>query len=134
MTPPNPLTELAERVSRLTVSRRETDCLIFETRHRLLTPERRGTIDGEPTGEYFDLDGNVLPERAPFYTSSLDAAMTLVPEGWDYCLSVGAGEPACAAMSPAGQVSDVSVTAATPALALTAASLRARAASENSHG
>lgn len=74
------LLSLAARVEQLTGPCRETDCLIFEMGHRLLTPERRGTIDGEATGEYFDLNGDVLPERAPRYTESLDAAMTLCPE------------------------------------------------------
>jgi hypothetical protein len=81
------LTELAERVERLTGPCRETDCLIFEAGHRLLTPERRGTIDGEPTGEYFGINGDQLPERAPFYTASLDAAMTLTEPGAEIIIS-----------------------------------------------
>lgn len=57
---------------------RELDCLIFEAQHLLLMPAHRGTIDGEPTGQYFDQDGNELPERAPFYTASVDDAMKLL--------------------------------------------------------
>ena len=80
------LGDLIARLEKATGPDRELDCLIFELHHKLLTPERRGTYYGEPTGQYFDLDGNPLPERAPFFTSSIDAAMTLVPDGWDFCL------------------------------------------------
>lgn len=67
----------------------------------------------------------------PRFTASLDAAMTLVPEGWSVLMAFG----------PKGAVCDVSpeglggngtwpahARAATPALALTAAALLARAA------
>lgn len=71
------LLELADQVEKLTGPDRELDCLIFEAQHLLLMPNHRGTIDGEPTGEYFDQSGNQLPERAPFYTRSLDAIRSL---------------------------------------------------------
>jgi hypothetical protein len=70
----------------------------------------------------------------PRYTASLDAAMTLVPEGWDWALYTGADGRCEAGCAPADTDpegcrtadSDQSL-AATPALALTAAALRARA-------
>lgn len=63
------------------------------------------------------------------YTSSLDAAMTLVPEGWVWSINTFAGGKASACLMnerdeivrPAEQY------IASPALALTAACLRARA-------
>ena len=60
------------------------------------------------------------------FTASIDAAMSLVPEG-DWALSVAATD--CLATIPAGASLGDAVHgyAATPALALTAASLRARA-------
>ena len=64
----------------------------------------------------------------PSFTASLDAALTLVPAGWDWCLSRGSGEPAIASMAPAMGVDGPMSTAATPALALCAAALRALAA------
>ena len=72
----------------------------------------------------------VLPPR---YTASLDAALSLVPDGWKWTLhSADTAGPPCAYCVPnMGRlpwpmwVNDVS--AATPALALCAATLRARA-------
>ncbi len=62
----------------------------------------------------------------PAYTASLDAAMTLVPEGYLY----GIGNPEGAAHAVVSESPDAlidPVKAATPALALCAASLRALA-------
>jgi hypothetical protein len=74
----------------------------------------------------------------PSYTSSLDAAMTLVPEGLDWrvelCADIRCGLGA-AVYKPGAAKSFPGVTlysAATPALALTAAALRARAQQESS--
>ena len=64
----------------------------------------------------------------PAYTTSLDAALTLVPEGWDYCLSMGSGEPANVAMSPANSIAEVHGSAPSAALALCIAALKARSA------
>lgn len=128
MTPPTPLTEIAERVERLTEPCRETDCLIFELGHRLLTPARRGTIDGEPTGEYFDLNGDVLPERAPRYTESLDAAMTLARNNREAMLMIHA---AFGSFESDEMDAVPNIFPRIKAMLLTI--LRARAASENSH-
>jgi hypothetical protein len=64
----------------------------------------------------------------PDFTASLDAAMTLVPEGWYW--QVGQGNHAWAAVyeNPIPPAMRVDPIAATPALALCAAALRARAA------
>lgn len=57
-------------------------------------------------------------------TASLDAAITLVPEGFRYVIT-----PGKVALLPDGQGPDFRSDAATDALALSAAALRARAAS-----
>lgn len=124
---------LAERVERLTGPCRETDCLIFESGHRLLTPERRGTIDGEPTGEYFDLDGNALPERAPRYTASLDAAMSLVV-GDPYWAIDQRLDHWIAAINYPGMLKTFRGKAKTEVQSRLAAILRARASMEADHG
>ena len=69
-------------------------------------------------------------ERLHLYTASLDAAMSLVPEGWVWTInqfpdkaSAYLVNSACQMARPHEQYQ------ATPALALTAAALRARAAS-----
>lgn len=72
---------------------------------------------------------------AAMYTGSLDSAMTLVPEGWQYwevrMKRIGTDDPAAAAEISRMIGDDVEFEngyAATPSLALTAACLRARAA------
>jgi hypothetical protein len=61
-------------------------------------------------------------------TGSLDAAVTLVPEGWDFCISKGWDEECAVSLAPANKVTEVISTSTTPALALCAAALQARAA------
>lgn len=72
----------------------------------------------------------------PHYTSSLDAAMQLVPEGASWNLvSVGRSEPPVASVYlPDDTFHVFRGNAATPALALTAAALRALAASQQERG
>jgi hypothetical protein len=56
----------------------------------------------------------------------LDAAMMLVPEGCEWTMGAGGKSPAIVTISAGGEIKDaVHGFAATPALALTAASLRA---------
>lgn len=69
--------------------------------------------------------GNPSVDDGLRYTSSIDAAMGLVPEGWDWCLSMGVGEYAEASLAPAMKVTEHHGTGISPALALTAAALRA---------
>jgi hypothetical protein len=125
--------DLAARVEGLTGPCRETDCLIFEMGHRLLTPARRGTIDGEPTGQYFGLNGDLLPECAPTYTASLDAAMTLVPEGLTRLVRDGSESDCTGDNRPYANIGRETgeAHAATMELAVVAASLRARATLES---
>lgn len=63
--------------------------------------------------------------RLPSYTASIDAAVTLVPSGYDWCVFADG----FAGVGPrvADEVPDASKCGATPALALCAAALRARA-------
>jgi hypothetical protein len=66
------------------------------------------------------------------YTASLDAAVTLVPDGWRWAVSTTGGGLPCAYGHPPGnhQASNWidDTPAATPALAICAFALRARAA------
>jgi hypothetical protein len=71
--------------------------------------------------------GHHYADRIRAFTASLDAAASLVPAGWDWAVTKGFGEDALAAASPANSVATVETQAATPALALTAAALRALA-------
>ncbi len=95
-------------------------------------------VRDEPTGY-----GRYRPadEYVPAYTASLDAAKTLVPEGFGWTVGDKSPWPSIAWCEIEGLPwkagygwavdRRLMVEAATPALALTAASLRARAASLN---
>lgn len=127
------LLALAERCEAATGPDRAIDFAIFRTLH----PEYAGPEWKEFAGGLRHVnDGSDIRCVPPAsltpsqWTASLDAALTLVPEGWDWCLSRGTGEPAVASMSPTDRVGGPCVTGATPALALCAAALRARAAKE----
>jgi hypothetical protein len=61
------------------------------------------------------------------WTASLEAAMTLVPEGWDGQVQFGRFPGAWVGPPDRAEAADFNA-CATPALALTAAALRARAA------
>lgn len=63
-------------------------------------------------------------ERLPAYTASLDAAMTLVPEGW--CFEVTNYDTYAKVFSDSANGPGFSGGGLTPALALCAAALRAR--------
>jgi hypothetical protein len=65
---------------------------------------------------------------APHYTTSLDAALTLVPEGWEWAVSTGYAEIFPPDFSPSDNPNSVMVAASvrrTPALALCIAILKA---------
>jgi hypothetical protein len=66
------------------------------------------------------------------YTASLDAAVTLVPEGWDFCISKGWGEECAVCLASANKVTEIISTSTIPALALCAAALRAKAMTQPS--
>jgi len=124
MTKADELNALADRVEREDESRKLDDA-IWET------------IEGRPSyilGHPFK-NGNP-PRRTrlpiPAYTTSLDAAVTLVPEGWhvdvhDWRWSE---EPcwAVAIQRVSGTYTSISVKAKTEAMARVSAALRARAA------
>jgi hypothetical protein len=76
-----------------------------------------------------DTRGHVL-EHVPAYTASLDAAMTLVPEGWHSSIftTEGATLRGSAAVRDRDGGPSFTSSAGTAALALCAAALRARAA------
>jgi len=99
----------------------------------------RATGWREAEGDVIDPAGN-LRMQMPFYVASLDAAMTLVPEGWRW-MAGQREQPHARAYVENGELAFVGagsrrnpqrlwfeVTAATPALALVAAALRAHAA------
>lgn len=112
---PNDLMDLAARVEAASGPDREIDKAV-----------QRATGDGSGNHWFKNhLGEHTTDDLAPAYTASLDAAMILVPEGWT-CWSlrserIGTGVD--------GQEQRELAFAATPALALTAACLRARSAS-----
>jgi hypothetical protein len=73
----------------------------------------------------------MLARAIPYYTTSLDAALTLVPEGAIWTISCGDGEPGFAFIDTGGRIEEHD--AATPALALCIAALRARSGEEYWH-
>lgn len=119
------LLNLAERCKTAAGPDREIDCLIQEWRFPELTPDMRVMYYGDPTGEHVRDEGQTFV-RSPSFTASLDAAMTLVPEGYDWAVFRTNG--GLTVHSWCGNREDIF--AATPALALCAAALRARAAQE----
>lgn len=106
------LEELACRVEKLTEPDREVDVEIW-----------RGLAYATPGYHPSDYD------KALAYTDSLDAAMSLVPEGWSVCVVRGPFDGAADVSPDFAESRPVSARAKTPALALTAAALRARARS-----
>lgn len=114
-----PLLLLAEKVEGLEGPDREVDCEIL------------AAVARTDNGPVF---------AAPAYTASLDAAMSLVPEGWGWLVCQPSEKAIASGLlkerTPVmGEVQygcdhRYAVAAATPALALVAASLRARAAME----
>lgn len=111
-----------------------------------MTPGRGGRVEGIGPDGLIHLYGFVDPgqlqrnwmpyggeDRYPTFTASLDAAMTLVPEGWDWSAGTqGNGKRGHSFLlyrQEGARETVIDPDAATPALALTAAALRARAAS-----
>lgn len=119
------LLELAERCEKAEGPDRELDRLIGATIYQL---EVGRTVPG--------IEGCYSPE----YTASLDAALTLAPEGWPvfHLFNCHLGPDRWiweADLAPQRSYADIlRGQAATPALALCAASLRARASLEASDG
>lgn len=139
------LIALESKVEGLAGPCRETDAEIMVVRGYVMHEGTRSigltygkAWDRHPFKEWVRGD-DVVPDHAvPEFTASLDAAMTLVPEGWGWLVSQP-NEKAIASgllkeRTPVmGEVQygcdqRFTVAAATPALALTAAALRAHAA------
>lgn len=119
------LSELAERVEALDGPDREVDCLIGVAIGWFITEPNEGWPDRL---DYIDIRGiwkttANFAELVPQFTRSLDAAVTLVPEGWQYCITESRG---CWVRECDQFPTIHGQAAATPALSLTAAALRAR--------
>ncbi len=129
-------------------SDRELDCLIgvaigqFFTEPNKGWPDRldyyRRNVDGSVS-----MPGHGFDQMVPAYTASLDAAMTLVPWGWlkerEYRFGLEQDDWIedrwCARFDQmCGGGGTILAVAATPALALCAASIRARAHTETNDG
>ncbi len=116
----NPLLELADRVEAATGPDRNIDCWIENHLDRARFERNRPAPHG---GGW--LDKRVEPK--PF-TASLDAAMTLVPEGWDWSTSGYGEDGASAEVWLHGWQDDTKINsflAPTSPLCLVVASLRA---------
>ena len=126
------LIELAERVEALAGPDREVDFAIART---------LGWREvGNPTcamglmGRWYHPDGKMTDHLgSPRYTASLDAAMTLVPEGNDALVRLFPNGKGGAHVYPGMRATLPMISAVTPPLALTAAALRALAAQETNH-
>lgn len=132
MTDPN---TLADRVEALAGPDREVDCMITSAAHPSMAGEWRvvGPPNYDPPRFFsaqkgMDWIGYDLLNNAPFYTSSLDAAMTLVPEGCVFSVDTLDGHSEAVVGNNKRAIAQPDyVRGATPALALCAAALRAHA-------
>lgn len=126
------LIALAERCEKASGPDREADCLAWAVVHHggyewrdnvLYIPKLQVQVGAIDPGEH-SRNFSCWFRQIPTYTVSLDAAMTLVPEGRTFSVArrvLGEGAVADVDFEWVGE-------AATPALALTAACLRAIAA------
>lgn len=128
------LNDLADRVEKLEGPCRETDAEIALAIGRFYLAEPRYEGAGRMYG-YVDQDGSrVEPGNGsgasliPRYTASIDAAMTLVPEGMEASVHWRKGDSYVGRAMVAVPFSTEAVgrICATPAIALTACALRAR--------
>jgi len=114
------LTKLAERVEGLTGWCRDTNAEVALVAG--WTPTQFGS---EQRDGWLSPSGHIVGALPSFFTS-LDAAMSLVPEGWEGVVHIGS-DPGAGLYQLNNPRSHKNSRAATPALALTAAALRARA-------
>ena len=126
------LLDLAKRCEEATDPDRDMDAEIaVALGHEITRPHPPGSIqdaNGSPVVRYLHGWMKGMKEPCPGYTASLDAAMTLVPAG---CTEGGmTWEPEGCRVELQMPTQVCSGTGATPALALTAAALRALAAME----
>ena len=133
------LEKLIAKLEAATEGSRELDAFIHRERH----PELADMIADHPSAAPGWLVGgnHENPVTAPHYTTSLDAALTLVPEGWEWLASNRARTPhtgrayihnrelvfgGIGHLSTNPKYRGEETTAATPALATCIAALRAR--------
>jgi hypothetical protein len=130
VTDPAKLIELAERVEALTGPCRETDAEVA------ILSGWATSWDGVPYRKHPYLPGVFIDDTAagclrdcPGFTAALDAAMTLLPEkhGPVDLTFQGSGQAFIHGLGPCDDYMGTCEYAATPALALTAACLRAMA-------
>lgn len=119
--------KLSERVERLEGPDREIDFAIGEV-VMCLRHVGAGLYDTDsPSGPYYSEDGGDYPAY-PHYTASLDAAMSLVPEGWNCAVFRRQDwkQQNAQVWHSEQRGSTNHGDAATPAIALCAAALKAR--------
>jgi hypothetical protein len=131
MSPPpkDKLLELAERCEAATGPDRELDAAVCAPDYRRLLGAPFVSLSPDARrvefGTHHQGEDHIVYSREPLpVTASLDAAMTLVPEGW--CFELGDWEGAWARVFVNGNTERCFAEAATPALALCAAALRSR--------
>lgn len=130
-------TDLISRLEAAEQGSREFDGLIavaidaprkfFESKGLDFAPEARHVDGPECFGGEPTWGGGGYLFEAPPYTTSMDAAMSLIPEGW-FLEVTGGGRDWSVRVTPDGEGKEAIGLAASLALALTAASLRAREA------
>ena len=133
------LIKLAERVEAASGTDREIDILIgaatdLQIEHCMMPFRELFEMSGmEQTLLMAESHQTILRDGLPRYTKSLDAAMTLVPDGCGVLLATGRGSMCSVSIGYLGDHNatwPANVSAATPALALTAAAIRAIAATK----
>lgn len=147
MTKADELNALADRCER-----EEASCMLDALIERAINPERRavreavyGLLRDFPLEKWDDWHAIAQHVGAEDYTTSLDAAVGLVPEGWNWSVEHYCFDAVIPYREP-GQKASVwrdsrnpterifNIEAKTPALALCAAALRARAALSQTDG
>jgi hypothetical protein len=129
------LLELAERAEKATGPDYAIDCAIWDAIYPGERQERfeKLTAKGQPYHGRLgpaDVDGYVKPLRA--FTASIDAAMTLAPDGWTWVLFATGGAVLDRVIPSDGENKIRTLSCATPALALCSAALKARASLSSS--
>lgn len=137
---------LIARLEQATGPSREIDCYIYAETLRKAGDDRQVTVIPPPTWNETRYFFNPNPEirwlgydllnNSPKYTSSLDSALTLVPEGWrlrDLCQAnpLMKADMALAVLAPneeydSSEESPLGVHLTSPAIALCIAALKAR--------
>jgi magnesium-transporting ATPase (P-type) len=127
------MSDLLSLISRLEAAKevsRELDAEIEISRRRFLFGAAAVAGMSIQPGGWIVGGDSPNPIKAPAYTSSVDAALSLVPEGLMVSMTIGSGQAVAnvktgSILNP--KTREWSGYAATPALALCIASLRARA-------